>query len=260
MKKKTFSTSFKRHWIVVDLSNSTCKIALATPQKILEVRRVATSELSLQSLSKALKGWSVEQVFIASVVPKKTTLFSRFAKKHRLPLLTIDANSDLGVTIRYPNPTSIGADRLVNVVAAKTRYPLPCIIANFGTAIVFDIIDEQGAYLGGIIAPGLLTSAKALHQQTALLPQAIPSPIRRALGKSTLTAIHSGLLLGARGLVREVVNKITYENFSGKCPTLIGTGTDARLVTGKEKLFDHIDLNLTLEGIRETACRLLRSS
>jgi len=204
-----------------------------------------------------MEGWPVQQAFIASVVPKATRLFIRFFKKIKIPLFTIDANSDLGVTIRYPNPNSIGADRLVNVVAAKNRYPLPCIIANFGTAIVFDIIDQHGTYLGGIIAPGLFTSAKALHQQTALLPLAIPSPIRRALGKNTLAAIHSGLLLGARGLVHEVVEKISLENFSGERPTVIGTGTDAHLVAGKEKLFDHIDLNLTLEGIREVGLRIV---
>lgn len=207
-----------------------------------------------------MKGWSVERVIIASVVPKATKIISSFFKKQKIPLFCIDANSNLGIKIRYPNPSSIGADRLVNVVAVKKNYPLPCIVANFGTAVVFDIIDEQGSYLGGIIAPGLFTASKALHEQTALLPLVIPSPIRRALGKNTVTAIHSGLLLGARGLVREVISQITKENFSGKRPTVIATGTDARLVAGKEQLFDHVDLNLTLEGIREVACRLLRSS
>jgi len=207
-----------------------------------------------------MKDWSVKRVIIASVVPKATHIITAFFKKEKIPLLSIDDKSNLGITIRYPNPSTIGADRLVNVVAVKNRYPLPCIVANFGTAIVFDIIDQDGSYLGGIIAPGLLTSAKALHKQTALLPQAIPTPIRRALGKSTLAAIHSGLLLGARGLVREVVKQITEENFDGKHPSLIATGTDAALVAGKENLFDHIDFNLTLEGIREVGRRLLCSS
>ena len=242
-------------WFVIDLSNSTSKFALATPHRLLATRRLATADLSLQTLSTIIEGWSVQRVIIASVVPKATQLITRFCKKKKLPLLSIDATTDLGIKIRYPNPSSIGADRLVNVVAVKNRYSAPCIVANFGTAIVFDIIDQYGAYLGGIIAPGLFTSSRALHERTALLPQAIPSPIRRALGKNTLAAIHSGLLLGARGLVREVVEQITKETFSGKRPAVIGTGTDAQLVAGKEKLFDHIDLNLTLEGIREVGCR-----
>ena len=246
-------------WLLADLSNSTCKFALTTPLRILATRRLATAELSLESLNTIIEGWSVQRVIIASVVPKATQLITRFCKKKKVPLLCIDATTDLGIKIRYPNPSSIGSDRLVNVVAVKNRYPAPCIVANFGTAIVFDIIDQHGAYLGGIIAPGLFTSSRALHERTALLPLAIPSPIRRALGKNTLTAIHSGLLLGARGLVREVVEQITKETFSGKRPLLIGTGTDAQLVAGKEKIFDHIDLNLTLEGIREVGCRTVGS-
>lgn len=257
MKKKPSTLSQSEYWVVIDLSNTTCKFALTTPHRILKTRRLATSELTLEALSLILEEWPAERVIIASVVPKGTRLITRFCKKKKIPLHSIDAKSDLGINIRYPNPSSIGADRLVNVVAVKNRYPTPCIVANFGTAIVFDIIDQQGGYLGGIIAPGLFTAAKALHEATALLPQAIPSPIRRALGKNTLAAIHSGLLLGARGLVREVVEQITKENFSGKRPLVIATGTDAQLVAGKEKLFDHIDLNLTLEGIREVACRII---
>ncbi len=242
---------------MADLSNSTCKFALTTPQRILATRRLATTDLSLQTWSTIIKEWSVQRVIIASVVPKATQLITRFCKKKKLPLLSIDAKTDLGIKIHYPNPSTIGSDRLVNVVAVKNRYKAPCIIANFGTAIVFDIIDQHGAYIGGIIAPGLFTSAKALHEQTALLPQAIPSPIRRTLGKNTLAAIHSGLLLGARGLVKEVIEQITKETFLGKRPTVIATGTDAQLVAGKENLFDHIDFNLTLEGIREVGCRVV---
>lgn len=257
MKKKSSLSFQQSHWLVADLSNSTCKFALTTPDDILDVRRLATSALSLESLTILLEGWSFDQIVIASVVPKATKVLARFAKKERLPLVSIDANGDLGIKIRYPSPHSIGADRLVNVLAVKNRYPCPCIIANFGTAIVFDIIDSEGSYLGGIIAPGLFTGAKALHQQTALLPLAIPSPIRRALGKSTLTAIHSGLLLGARGLVQEVVTQITQENFKGKSPTVIATGTDALLVQGKTDLFHALAPNLTLEGIREAGLRLI---
>ena len=259
MKKKSSAFVLRPDecWLVADLSNSTCKFAITTRKCIIATERLATTSLSLDKLNEILQKWPIEQVIIASVVPKATQLITRFCKKKNLPLLCIDAKTDLGIKIRYPNPASIGADRLVNVVAVKNRYPTPCIVANFGTAIVFDIIDEHGVYMGGIIAPGLFTAAKALHEQTALLPQAIPSPIRRALGKNTLTAIHSGLLLGARGLVREVVKQITKENFSGKRPTVIGTGRDTQLVAGKEKLFDHIDLNLTLEGIREVGSRVI---
>ena len=251
------SENLQEQWLVADLSNSSSKFALATPKELLTVRRVATAALSIETLETITQGWALQRVIVASVVPEATSIVKLFIEQLGIPLLSIDVKSDLGVMIDYPDRSSMGADRLANIIAVQNRYRTPCIVANFGTAIVFDIINEQSAYLGGIIAPGLFTGAKALHQNTALLPQILPSPIQQALGKSTVLAIQSGLLLGARGLVREVVEQITRETFLGKHPTVIATGTDALLVAGEGSLFDHIELNLTLEGIREAGCRML---
>ena len=232
------------------------KFALATPQRLLSVQRYPTAKLTKSTLKKILKESPINRVIMASVVPKATLCVSQFFKKEGLPLLSINSTTDLGITLRYPHPSSIGADRLANAVATTALYGSPAIVVDFGTAITFDIINNQGAYIGGIIAPGLTTGAKALHHHTALLPCTTPSPIRRALGKSTLAAIHSGLLLGARGLVREVITRITKENFANQPPIVIATGGDAKLVAQGTTLFNVVSPELTLEGLREIGKRL----
>ena len=245
---------FPSHCLLIDLSNSRAKFALAnlnSSQSKLIVRHLPTASLTPSSLEEVLHTWKFQQVVVASVVPKAAQIVENFFKAAKIPCLFINSSTDLGIKIKYPNPSSIGADRLANVVAAAIRHNAPAIVVDFGTAITFDVIDKNGAYLGGIIAPGLTTSAEALHQRTALLPCATPSPVRRAVGKNTLAAIQAGLLLGARGLVREVVARVTEENFSDKRPTVIATGGDAALVARGTDLFDVVNPTLTLEGLRE---------
>jgi len=150
---------------------------------------------------------------------------------------------------------SIGADRLANAAAAVRLGRLPAIVIDFGTAVTFDVIDAKGCYLGGIIAPGLPTAATALHERTALLPLTRVKKIKSSVGKSTQEAIQIGLLLGAVGLAREAVNRITKETFKGKKPYVIATGGDAELVArlttqgGGSNIIDHVDPLLTLRGL-----------
>lgn len=248
-----------KNCLLIDLSNSRAKFALANlnrSQSKLTARYLPTESLSPSALNELLSDGKIERAIIASVVPKATQIVEKFFKAAKIPCLFIDASTNLGIKIKYPNPKSIGADRLANAAATVILYELPAIVVDFGTAITFDIIDKNRSYLGGIIAPGLSTAANALHQHTALLPRTIPSPIRRAVGKNTLTAIQSGLLLGARGLVREVVARVTKENFSGQRPTVIATGGDAALVGRGTDLFDVINPTLTLEGLREIERRI----
>lgn len=261
-KKSSKKTAIKRlpllqeQWLLIDGSNSTSKFALATPERLLSIRRIPTASLKNSTLVETLQDWEFTRVIVACVVPKTTLLLARFFKTKRIPFLAIDATTNLGIAIRYPEPSSIGADRLVNVVASNALYGSPAIVVDFGTAITFDVIDPKGAYLGGIIAPGLKTGADVLHERTALLPKTLPASIRRAVGKNTISAIQSGLLLGARGLVREATERITKENFSKKRPILIATGTDATLVARGTSLFDVVNPTLTLEGLREVGRRI----
>jgi type III pantothenate kinase len=167
----------------------------------------------------------------------------------------VDHRVQSGIRINYPKPSSIGADRLANAAAAVAGKKLPAIIVDFGTAVTFDVIDYDGYYLGGIIAPGLPTAASALHERTALLPMTNIRGISSSVGKSTEEAIQIGLLLGAVGLVREAVTRIRKELFHGKKPILIATGGDAALVgklalqDGGKAVFDCVDPLLTLRGL-----------
>ncbi len=256
-KKSTKKTTLKKcslasdQWLLIDASNSISKFALSTPTRLLSVRRLPTVSLTRAFLLELVAEWPVQRVIVASVVPRATRLLASFFKTASIPLLFLNKETDIGITFRYPRSSSIGADCLANVAAVITRYKTPAIVIDFGTAITFDIINANKAYLGEIIAPGLTTGAEALHHYTALLPRTIPSPIRRATGKNIVSAIHSGLLLGARGLVREVIERVTQENFSGQKPMIIGTGGDAKLVARGTKIFDVINPMLTLEGLRE---------
>ena len=188
---------------------------------------------------------------MASVLPEVTSWITHFFREKRIPLLCPDATLDLGIRMLYPSSSSLGADRLANIIATHYFYGFPAIVVAFGTAITLDVLDEEGAYLGGVIAPGLNMAAEALHQKTALLPQTHPTPIEYALGQNTQEAIHAGILLGARGLLREVLSRVRKENLHHKKPLLLATGGDAELVAHGEELFDYLDPTLTLQGLRK---------
>lgn len=245
----------KRKFLLVDISNSFTKIAVATGGKIGRVTKVATPDLSLN----LLQGTKASLAVISSVVPEASRIL---ATSLPCPPLWVDHRVPGGVHVSYPNPRTIGADRLANAAAAVKLGKLPAIVVDFGTAVTFDVIDAKGSYLGGIIAPGLPIAAKALHERTALLPLTKIQKISSSVGKSTEEAIRIGLLLGAVGLVREAVARITRENFKGKKPYVIATGGDAELVArlslqkGEAKrsaLIDLVDPLLTLRGLLEIA-------
>ncbi len=245
----------KRKFLLVDISNSFTKIAVATGGKIGRVTKVSTHDLS----PNLLQGTKASLAVISSVVPEASRIL---ATSLPCPPLWVDHRVPGGVHVSYPNPRTIGADRLANAAAAVKLGKLPAIVVDFGTAVTFDVIDAKGSYLGGIIAPGLPIAAKALHERTALLPLTKIQKISSSVGKSTEEAIRIGLLLGAVGLVREAVARITRETFKGKKPYVIATGGDAELVArlslqkGEAKrsaLIDLVDPLLTLRGLLEIA-------
>ena len=234
--------------LLIDVSNSFTKIASAKNGIIGRVQKIPTASFAAVNQTKLPQA---ERAIISSVVPQANRVLEKFVS---CPILWVD-HFTAGVQIRYPKPATIGADRLANVAAAVSIDRLPAIVVDFGTAVTFDIIDASGCYLGGIIAPGLATAASALHERTALLPltkiQSITSPV----GKSTQHGIQIGLLLGAVGIVREVVARIGRETFGGKEPFVLATGGDAGLVDrlsqsgGGAKVIDIVDPLLTLKGL-----------
>src|SRR5216110_847748 len=188
---------------------------------------------------------------VCSVVPKKNGVVRRAAKRSRVLWLT--PRAELGVGIDYPNPKTIGADRLANAVAVAALYGCPAIVVDFGTAVTFDIVSAQRKYVDGVIAPGLESMTNFLYQRTALLPKLSLKEPRRAIGKSTVEAMLSGAVFGYRGLVREILARIRAEQFPRKKVYVVATGGYARLIAGRLPEIGVIRPHLTLEGLRIVA-------
>jgi len=196
-----------------------------------------------------LRQRQVRKVVVSSVVPTKNSAISK-AAHNKAQVLWLDWKLKLGVAIEYPNPQSIGADRLANATAVAEFYGCPAIVVDFGTAVTFDVVSERRSYIGGVIAPGLEAMTNFLYQRTALLPRLSLKEPHRAVGKSTVEAMRSGAIFGYRGLVREILAQIRAEQFSRKKVVIVATGGYARLIASGLPEVAVIHPHLTLEGLR----------
>jgi type III pantothenate kinase len=183
------------------------------------------------------------------VVPAKNSAISK-AAHNKVQVLWLDWKLKLGVTIDYPKPESIGADRLANAAAVAELYGCPAIAVDFGTAVTFDVVSDGPRYIGGVIAPGLEAMTNFLYQRTALLPRLSLKEPPRAVGKSTVEAMRSGAIFGYRGLVREILARIKEEQFSRKKVVVVATGGYAGLIASQLPEVAVIRPHLTLEGLR----------
>jgi type III pantothenate kinase len=243
-------------YLLIDISNSFTKLAFATRKRVLQTSRVPTRQLNVRTLKSFLRTRDVRAIVVSSVVPKQNAVIRKAAAGVRVFFLS--AYVDLGVAIDYPSPRSIGADRLANAVAVAQLYGCPAIVVDFGTAVTFDIVSAGGAYIGGVIAPGLEAMTSFLYQRTALLPKLILSEPKSVVGKSTRGAMVSGAVLGYRGLVREILARIAKEVFSRRKVKIIATGGYAKLIAGRLPEIEAVHPNLTLEGLRIVANRNLK--
>jgi type III pantothenate kinase len=240
-------------YLLVDISNSYTKLAFATRQRLTKPIRHPTNELTVAILRRILHGRSVETIIVSSVVPRKNKVIEAAASSSRL--LFLNAQLDLGVGIDYPAPRSIGADRLANAAAVAQLYGYPAIVVDFGTAVTFDVVSARGDYVGGVIAPGLEAMTSFLYDRTALLPKlSLREPVR-AIGKTTRDAMMSGAVFGYRGLVREILIRVSLENFPRSKPRIVATGGYAQLIARKLPEIEAVNPNLTLEGLRIIANR-----
>jgi type III pantothenate kinase len=163
------------------------------------------------------------------------------------PLVVGDPNLDLGIEVHIDRPEAVGADRLVNTVAAHERYKGALIVVDFGTATTFDIVSAKGDYEGGVIAPGANLSAEALHKGAAMLPRVAIQRTQSVIGKDTVPAMQSGLFWGYIGLIEGLVARIKDEY--GEPMTVIGTGGLANLFHKQTTVIDHLDPDLTIRGL-----------
>jgi len=187
-------------------------------------------------------------IVISSVVPPiDSTLRNVCEKYFNLKPLFIEPGVKTGMPVHYDNPAEVGADRIVNGVAAFEKYGGPCVIVDFGTATTFDVVSAKGEYMGGVICPGIGISAEALFMRTARLPRVDIRKTPRVIGTNTVASLQSGLYYGYIGLIDGVLERLLAE--LGKA-TVIATGGLAPLFGGGSKYISAVDDLLTLEGMR----------
>ena len=192
---------------------------------------------------------TITDVCMCSVVPPLTGIFEEVSETYfHIKPLSITAGVKTGLQISYDNPRDVGADRIVDAVAAINLYGKPVIVVDFGTATVFDAISRDGIYLGGAIAPGINVAAEALFLNTSQLRRVELVAPKSAIGQNTSTALQAGLVLGYAGLVTGLVERFKSE--LGPEAKVIGTGGLAAIISKEADVFDDINQDLTLIGLR----------
>ncbi|PYT16603.1 MAG: type III pantothenate kinase [Acidobacteria bacterium] len=198
----------------------------------------------------AIEVSAIDSLIIASVVPPLNSVLEAMARAYfKLKPLFVEPGVKTGMPILYDNPQEVGADRIVNGVAAYERYKSATVVVDFGTATTFDAISSRGEYLGGAIAPGLAISAEALFERAARLPRVDIRRPPKIIGRNTTHSLQAGLFYGYIALVQGILERIRQE--MGEPARAIGTGgLVSHLETELRMLLDDLDPNLTLEGLR----------
>lgn len=191
----------------------------------------------------------INGIVISSVVPPLDPVLRQVCERYfNLRPLFIEPGVKTGMPVHYDNPSEVGADRIVNGVAAFAKYGGPCVIVDFGTATTFDCVSAKGEYLGGVICPGIGISADALFERTARLPRVEIRKPARVIGSNTVGSLQSGLYYGYLGLVDGILELLLAE--LGKETHVIATGGLGPMIGTGSKYIKHVDDFLTLEGLR----------
>lgn len=245
--------------LVIDVGNSNIVLGVYEEGKMLYDWRIATAKdrssdeygmLFEQILNyHGLKINELDDVIISSVVPTLMHTLSSMCNRYiGIDPIIIGPGVKTGMNIKYDNPSDVGADRIVNSVAAYEKYGGPTVVVDFGTAITFDVINKKGEYLGGSICPGIQIAADALFTRTARLPKIEIKMPKSIIGKSTVESMQSGLVYGYIGLVDETVRQIM-EEFEDECVKVVATGGFSTLISLESKYINNIDRFLTLDGL-----------
>ena len=214
-------------------------------------RTVDETAVLMQNIlrNRGLKDNDITEVALCSVVPPLTVIFDDMIKRYfDISPLIVAAGVKTGIRICMDNPKEVGADRIVDAVAAHHLYGGPVIIVDMGTATTFEIVSENGDYLGGAIAPGILSSAEALFQRAAMLPRIELAAPNKVIGTNTIDAMKSGVVYGYVGLVESMVQRMRKE--LGLKVKVVATGGFSNLIARETKIIDEVNTDLTLVGLR----------
>src|SRR6266496_96875 len=245
--------------LVIDVGNTNTSLGLFRGEELISHWRLTTNQSrtvdeygvlarNLFELAQ-LDFKAIDDIAIASVVPPLNYTLKRMAEVYfHLSPLFVDQATDTGLRILYEPASDVGADRIVDAVAAIQKYGAPCVVVDFGTATTFDAINSKEEYVGGAITPGITISADALFARAAKLPRVDIKRPRKVIGSSTIAAMQSGLYYGYVGLVDGVLEKMIEE--IGSKPRVIATGGLAQLIATGSKFIELVDETLTLEGLR----------
>jgi len=247
--------------LLFDIGNTNTHLGLANGRRVVRQADIPTAGWFDGTAARQMRkfaGRSVpEGAVFCSVVPGATRVArQRIRRLWKLKPLELTAKTVRGVGIDYPQPDTIGPDRLANAVAARHHFGAPVVVVDFGTAVTFDVINRAGDYTGGIIAPGLAAMTDYLHEKTALLPRIKIREIRTGIGRSTEEAMLIGAVHGYRGLVRELIAELKRELKVKRLP-VVATGGYAGLIAARLPEISAVEPALTLEGLRltwEAAC------
>lgn len=244
---------------VIDIGNTNIVCGVYRDKRLTHSWRVSTDRqrtadeygmlMNQFFASNELRLDSVVGIAVSSVVPPLTPEISRMCVRYfGIEPLVVGPGTRTGLKIRYDNPHEVGADRIVNAVAAYERYGGPVIVVDFGTATTFCAISASAEYLGGVIAPGIGISSEALFQRAARLPRVEITKPETVVGRNTVRSMQSGILYGFVGQVDEIVRRMKAE--LGWAPRVIATGGLAELIANESAEIDEVNGDLTLEGLR----------
>jgi len=246
--------------LVIDVGNTNTVLGVYRDEEMLHCWRLTTARdrtadewgvliRTLFNLADLADG-TVSGIAISSVVPPARPALEEMALRYLgIQPLFIEPTMDLGMPVLYKPPSDVGADRVVNAIAAYTQFGGPAIVVDFGTGTNFDVVSAQGEFLGGVIAPGLQVSASALVGRTARLTRVDLQPPRSPVGKSTVEAIQSGLIYGTAGEVDAIVDRIRAE-LEAPDATVVATGGLAPVVIPHCRTVTEHEPWLTLQGLR----------
>lgn len=245
--------------LALDAGNTNVTVGIFRDGVLLDHRRLRTVReqtsdewgILLMSLLRyaSLDPGQVQGIIVSSVVPPLNSALAEMARRYfGMDAMFVTSQTDTGLKILYDNPYEVGADRIVNGVAALAKYGGPCVIVDLGTAITFDALSANAEYLGGIIAAGIGISAEALFSRTARLPLVDFRKPKRVIGTNTVASMQSGLYYGAIGAIDGMLERLVEE--LGPDTRTVATGGHAALIAPGSRYIRHVDENLTLEGLR----------